>query len=88
MEITEKFLQEILEELRKKEKEAGYVTFDEVEEKLEKIDLTPEQNAEIYKFLDENNLSLMDIVEEVGDDLLLKGVADVPLDDPVKMYLK
>ncbi|MEG1706663.1 MAG: RNA polymerase sigma factor region1.1 domain-containing protein, partial [Clostridia bacterium] len=78
MEITEKFLQEILEELRKKEKEAGYVTFDEVEEKLEKIDLTPEQNAEIYKFLDENNLSLMDIVEEVGDDLLLKGVADVP----------
>ena len=65
----------------------GFVTFDEVENNLDKMkfDLTPEQYAELYKFLEDNGISVTDVV---SDDLLTKGVIDISIDDPVKMYLK
>ena len=63
------------------------MTFDEVENNLDKMkfDLTPEQYAELYKFLEDNGISVTDVV---SDDLLTKGVIDISIDDPVKMYLK
>lgn len=87
MEFNELALKEILTVL-KEIASKGFVTFDEVETKLEKMkfDLTPEQYAELYKYLDDNGISVTDVVPD--DDLLTKGVIDISIDDPVKMYLK
>lgn len=63
------------------------VTFDELEAKLEKLELTPEQNAELYKFLENNGLKIVDSFDRDSTSLY-KGIGDVAVDDPVKMYLK
>lgn len=86
MEITEKFLSELLTEMKELNEQKGFVTFEELEARLEKQNLTPEQSADIYKFLEDNNITLMDILTR--DEELIKGVAEVSIDDPVKMYLK
>lgn len=86
MEFNEAAMKEILTAL-KEVSSKGFVTFDEVENNLDKMkfDLTPEQYAELYKFLEDNGISVTDVV---SDDLLTKGVIDISIDDPVKMYLK
>jgi len=86
MEFNEEAMKEILTAL-KEVSSKGFVTFDEVENNLDKMkfDLTPEQYAELYKFLEDNGISVTDVV---SDDLLTKGVIDISIDDPVKMYLK
>ena len=86
MEFNEAEMKEILTAL-KEVSSKGFVTFDEVENNLDKMkfDLTPEQYAELYKFLEDNGISVTDVV---SDDLLTKGVIDISIDDPVKMYLK
>lgn len=86
MEFNEAAMIEILTAL-KEVSSKGFVTFDEVENNLDKMkfDLTPEQYAELYKFLEDNGISVTDVV---SDDLLTKGVIDISIDDPVKMYLK
>lgn len=62
-------------------------SYEDLEIKLEKLELSAEQNAEIYKFLESNNILIQDAFQ-VGASELLKSVGDVTLDDPVKMYLK
>ncbi len=86
MEFNEAAMKEILTALEEVSSK-GFVTFDEVENNLDKMkfDLTPEQYAELYKFLEDNGISVTDVV---SDDLLTKGVIDISIDDPVKMYLK
>lgn len=86
MEFNEAAMKEILTSLSAVSSK-GFVTFDEVENNLDKMkfDLTPEQYAELYKFLEDNGISVTDVV---SDDLLTKGVIDISIDDPVKMYLK
>ncbi len=66
----------------------GYVTYEEVEAKLEKMRLvlTEEENAELYKMMDDANINIVDVAPGTMD--LAKGVVDVSIDDPVKMYLK
>lgn len=77
----------VVEDLRRLSEPKGFLTYSEVEEKLEKYDCTPEQSAEVYKSLEESNITVVDI-GEIKDDDLLRAAADVPIDDPVKMYLK
>lgn len=86
MEITEKFLSELLVEFKEINDKKGFVTFDELESRLEKLDVSAEQNADIYKFLEDNRILLMDVISH--DNEVIKVVADVSIDDPVKMYLK
>lgn len=86
MEITEKFLSDLLAEMKEINDKKGFVAFDELEMRLEKLDVSAEQNADIYKFLEDNHILLMDVLTH--DEELMRGVADVTIDDPVKMYLK
>ena len=85
MEITQKYLQDLLADVK-----SGGVTkisYEDLESRLEKTDLTPEQNAEIYKYLEENGVKIIDTFEK-DNSALYKTIGDVAVDDPVKMYLK
>ncbi|MDD4832619.1 MAG: RNA polymerase sigma factor RpoD [Clostridia bacterium] len=64
----------------------GFVAYDELETRLEKLNLSAEQNADIYKYLEDNSITLLDMIAR--EEELIKGVAEVSIDDPVKMYLK
>lgn len=86
MEITEKFLTGLLAEMKEINDQKGFVAYDELEARLEKLNLSAEQNADIYKYLEDNNVTLMDVIAR--EEELIKGVAEVSIDDPVKMYLK
>lgn len=84
MEITQTFLQGLLDEFRGSN---GKVTLEEVEAKLEKMDLSAEQNAEIYRFLETNGVKVVDTFDK-DNTALYKSIGDVAVDDPVKMYLR
>lgn len=84
MEITQDFLQNLLSEVKN---DTGKVTYEELENKLEKLDLSAEQNAEIYKFLENKGMKIVDAFEK-DNSALYKTIGDVAVDDPVKMYLK
>lgn len=89
MENNEKqqLIAEFLREIRQ-DNAKGYVTYEEIEAKIEKmhLNLGEEENAERYKAMDEANINIVDIAPNTLD--LAKGIADVSIDDPVKMYLK
>ena len=63
------------------------ITFDELEAKLEKLTLTAEQNAELYRYLEENGVKIVDTFDK-DNSAPYKSIGDVAVDDPVKMYLK
>jgi len=86
MEITEKFLAGLLAEMKEINDQKGFVAYDELETRLEKLNLSAEQNADIYKYLEDNSITLLDMIAR--EEELIKGVAEVSIDDPVKMYLK
>ncbi len=85
MELTQTYLQGLLHEL--KTSDIGKASFEELESKLEKLELTPEQNAEIYKYLEEHGVKIVDTFDK-DNSALYKSIGDVAVDDPVKMYLK
>ena len=85
MEITQQYLQNLLDDVK-----SGGVTkisYEDLESRLEKTDLTPEQNAEIYKYLEQNGIKIVYTFEK-DNSALYKNIGDVAVDDPVKMYLK
>lgn len=85
MVINQAFLDNMLQEV----KTGGNtkVTYDELEAKLEKVSLTAEQNAELYRYLEENGVKIVDTFDK-DNSALYKSIGDVAVDDPVKMYLK
>ena len=85
MEITQQYLQNLLDDVK-----SGGVTkisYEDLESRLEKTDITPEQNAEIYKYLEQNGIKIVDTFEK-DNSALYRNIGDVAVDDPVKMYLK
>lgn len=88
MELSQKFLQGILDEI--KASNSDKITIEEVDVKLEKIDLDPEQNAQVYKYLEDNGIKVIYPIDTFDKDnsALLKSIGDIAVDDPVKMYLK
>lgn len=85
MEVTQTFLQTLLDDV--KNNGNNRITFDELEAKLEKLTLTEEQNAELYRYLEENGVKIVDTFDK-DNSALYKSIGDVAVDDPVKMYLK
>ncbi len=85
MELTQDFLKGLLEEI--KSTGTDKVTFEELEVKLEKIQLNADQNAEIYKYLETNGIKIVYSIDKDNADLY-KAIGDVSVDDPVKMYLR
>ena len=84
------------EELLKKGKENGFLTFEELAESLKGLEMDAESLDDLYNFLRDNNI---EVIEEGEDDEDPEGGAALGLDDedlpknlnindPVRMYLK
>jgi RNA polymerase primary sigma factor len=81
-----------VKELIEKGKEKGVLTYKEIMDMLEEVDLQPEQIEKIYETLESLGIDIMDetsdddTAEDKDDDLdLPEGIS---IDDPVRMYLK
>ena len=81
-----------VKELIEKGKEKGALTYKEIMDMLEEVDLQPEQIEKIYETLESLGIDIMDetsdddTAEDKDDDLdLPEGIS---IDDPVRMYLK
>ena len=85
MELTQNYLQALAAEI--KTGGVDKISFEDLETRLEKLELTPEQNAEIYKFLEDNGVKIVYTFDK-DNSALYKSIGDVAVDDPVKMYLK
>lgn len=90
MELNEQVLQSLYEKFKVESDKKGFITEDEIIVMLENDnpDITPDQQAEIFKFLYDTPLQLYGMPLPSDDDLLTRGVEEVISDDPVKMYLK
>ena len=93
MVINQQSVDTLMNEIKPIIDEKGFVTFDELENKIDKLfkDITPEQSAELLKLLEDNNVSITEMPgtnEDLGTDILSSGISEASIDDPVKMYLK
>ena len=94
-----KTFEERKEELLKKGKEKGFLTFEELAASLKGLDMDSESLDDLYNFLNDNNIEVVadseiDAGSEDGgesDDLLLEDIEipkNLSINDPVRMYLK
>ena len=94
-----KTFEERKEELLKKGKENGFLTFEELAASLKGLDMDSESLDDLYNFLNDNNIEVVADSEideggESGDgdaDLLLEDIEipkNLSINDPVRMYLK
>jgi RNA polymerase primary sigma factor len=82
----------IVKNLLDKGKKNGVLTYKEIMDEIEHIDLGPEQIEKIYEVLEsmgievQGNMNEVEAIEEEELDLSIpEGIA---IDDPVRMYLK
>lgn len=81
----------IVKNLLDKGKKNGVLTYQEILDEVENIDLSPEQIEKIYEVLESMGIEVqgvandVDIIEEGIDLSVPEGIA---IDDPVRMYLK
>jgi RNA polymerase primary sigma factor len=85
MEFNQQFLSELIAEY--KQNNVTSVTYEDMERKLEKYDLSADQNAEVYKYFELNGISMVDVFDK-GNAEVYRSMGEVVVDDPVKMYLK
>ena len=81
------------EELLKKGKEKGQITYEELAKSLKGLELTGEELDELYTLFSDNNIKIVseDDTEDDGEVLLLDDdvlTKDLTINDPVRMYLK
>ena len=81
----------IVKNLLDKGKKNGVLTYQEILDEVENIDISPEQIEKIYEVLESMGIEVqgaandVDIIEEEIDLSVPEGIA---IDDPVRMYLK
>ncbi len=94
-----KTFEERKEELLKKGKENGFLTFEELAASLKGLDMDSESLDDLYNFLNDNNIEVVadSEIDEGGEssdgdaDLLLEDIEipkNLSINDPVRMYLK
>ena len=88
-----KTFKERKEELIKKGKEQGKITYEELAAALKGLELDADSLDELYNALNENNIEIVSDDEDAnsGDKLLLDDstlTKDLTINDPVRMYLK
>jgi len=82
---------QLVKKLIEKGKKSGTLTYKEIMDELEEIDLNPEQIEKIYEVLENMGIDVIgdmqdaDVPEEELDLSIPEGIA---IDDPVRMYLK
>ena len=75
-------LKDVLLEVKRK----GSITTTDLMDKFDKIEITPEELENVYKFIESSGYQVVNEYEKEKD--LYGMLADVTMDDPVKMYLK
>ncbi len=86
--LSEKIQNEI-KRLIKDGKQKGKLTYDEVGEKLAvECEANARQMDEVFRILDENGITVINNVSDLLHDDIDKIMAEVSIDDPVKVYLK
>ena len=92
-----KTFEERKQELVKKGKEKGFITYEELVEKLKGLELDGDALDELYNLFNENNIAVVSEEEASGggdshvDKILLDDntlTKDLTINDPVRMYLK
>jgi RNA polymerase primary sigma factor len=82
---------QLVKKLIEKGKKTGTLTYKEIMDELEEIDLSPEQIEKIYEVLENMGIDVIgdmheaEVAEEELDLSVPEGIA---IDDPVRMYLK
>lgn len=82
------------EELVKKGKEKGFITYEELAAALKGLDLDADTLDDLYNVFNEHNIAIVsedDSNNDSGDKLLLDDntlTKDLTINDPVRMYLK
>lgn len=75
-------------------KKAGFLTYKEMMDTLETIDLSPEQIEKVYEMLETLGIEIIGDMEEFNPDQVVEEELDlsipegISIDDPVRMYLK
>lgn len=75
-------------------KKAGFLTYKEIMDTLETIDLSPEQIEKVYEMLETLGIEIIGDMEEFNPDQVVEEEIDlsipegISIDDPVRMYLK
>lgn len=95
MEIKDPHMQKI-EDLLEKGKNRGVLTYKEIMDALEEMELDPDQIERIYDKLEALSIDVVeeiDIPEDINEDIAaieseIVAVEGVNIDDPVRMYLK
>jgi RNA polymerase primary sigma factor len=94
----------ILRELTQEGKEKGMLTYHEIEDAFERVEITPEQIEKVYEVLEKMGIEIVadnieeefeevpfiekDDDEEAEADVDLSVPEGISIDDPVRMYLK
>ncbi|WP_297437603.1 RNA polymerase sigma factor RpoD [uncultured Clostridium sp.] len=80
----------IVKKLIDKGKKSGSLTYKEIMEELEEVELTPEQIEQIYEVLESMGVEVINEgdKEEDKEELEIAVPDGISIDDPVRMYLK
>ncbi|WP_055071253.1 RNA polymerase sigma factor RpoD [Clostridium massiliamazoniense] len=79
----------IVKRLIDKGKKSGSLTYKEIMDELDEIDLTPEQIEQIYEVLESMGVEVIsEINDEDEKDIEISVPEGIAIDDPVRMYLK
>lgn len=81
----------IVKNLLDKGKKSGTLTYKEIMDEMENIDLSPEQIEKIYEVLESMGIEVIgepNGAEEVEEEIDLTIPEGIAIDDPVRMYLK
>lgn len=79
----------IVKRLIDKGKKSGSLTYKEIMDELDEIDLTPEQIEQIYEVLESMGVEVIsEINNEDEKDIEIAVPEGIAIDDPVRMYLK
>ena len=87
MNASEQQLTEIVNSIVEEYKMKGSISTNALYDALEKVDATPEQLDAVYKSIADAGIEVVDESER-DKALFEQALADIGLDDPVKMYLK
>ena len=86
MSISDQLLNDLTQSLINENLKKGSITSDDLNDKIEKFDLTVEQYEHIFKAIEDAGIKIVDSYVESKD--IFSEIDSVAIDDPVKIYLK
>ncbi|SHI01738.1 RNA polymerase primary sigma factor [Clostridium collagenovorans DSM 3089] len=79
----------VVKKLVEKGKKQGTLTYQEIMDELDEVDITPDQIEKIYEVLESMNIEVTGQIEEEQEETIEIAIPEgIAIDDPVRMYLK